>query len=524
MGLKVGTKERDITLYPQNGTIQTSTLDITVPNSNSTWLNLKSQSPHNGTQRSTSASYMLNQSYASISNHTLSKENFEEIQSYDSYLFNQTINKAVNFTVETLINQTVFQIVNHTLQKSVNKSLSALVNFTQNSTTIQKYQLDLNAAWAFFISLFAAQVLNAFFLLRAVVHISKTPSGAYRYLFSEPWSLIMLVTQSMVTASLTMFAVGVSNEDLRLMSSVTILLLWICLLNYLKYFEAVSFLVELLVAITYEVLPFFVVVGTVMVGFTIAYIVVLKKSENTSQYFNGANSTVSDVSYEFVPVIFNLVQISEGRLAYDGLNLSLDYSKTTTAFAECMFIFLTVAITIVCLSALISIMNSTYEKVMENQSALRHRQKMLLCLDEMEMMWDGERRSFEMDMEWIYILSPSSDRRNVDKGLDLWEGKYGHRWSGHLQSMKRELDHRMNSLGDKLEKVLHPDRQGIQKDPSSMQASVAKFGKDSHSSSTLHQPDSRNSDAAAELVNVLHLQLFEDAGRHEKLEYDTWLE
>jgi hypothetical protein len=378
-------------------------------------------------------------------------------------IVNSSVNKVVNFTLVDWVNQTDYKLINFTAFKSVNQSFSTQVNKTQQSNSTAAYHIDMTAAAAFYTSLFVAQALNAFFLLRAMIGVTEAAEHAFAYLFSEPWNLIILLTQSLVTASLSMFAVGVPNEDLRVMSSVTIVLLWFCLLKYLKYFHAVSFLVELLVAIICEVFPFFIVVGNVMVGFTLAYIVILQRPRDPSQYLHSvSNSSVRDVSYEFIPVIFNIVQISEGRLDFSDMDLTDDHSTVISSFAKVLFIFLTITVTIVCLSALISIMNSTYEQVMENQSALRYHQKMLLCLDEMEAMRCSQLAAFERDVEWVYILSPSADRCGMDKGLDVWDGKFGHRWSGHLQSMKRELDSRMTQMSHKLDEATgRGDRDGF---------------------------------------------------------------
>ena len=239
-----------------------------------------------------------------------------------------------------------------------------LVNFTQFSVscvgggTCSKF--DSKQIDHFLLGrIFVCSFINGWFLCKELLVMFSWARGY----FSDMWNWLQLATHSLILASVVCFLVEVDATTQRVLGSCAVLNLHLSFLYFLKSFKSISFLVEMLVQILLDMLPFSVVLFIVLLGVTFAMNILV----------NGLG-IIEDDQYNaekywrFNWALFNVLRIAEGRLDIEDPGLEEEPLEKMFYF---LFVFLLFFISIVSLNALIALMGSTYERVMEKKIAER---------------------------------------------------------------------------------------------------------------------------------------------------------
>ncbi len=178
----------------------------------------------------------------------------------------------------------------------------------------------------------------------------------YNY-FNDFWNIIQLSGFCLGTISFIMFLCNSDVIALRTVTSISVLLLWVNGLFFLKPFKQYGFFVELLEAIIGSIISFLVVCVLLLVGITCFFHVLI-----------GPEKTVSPFD-QFETALLCAFQMAMVN-SFDDSNLDSENMSVTrlayVVWAWVIFVFL-----ICIMNALIALMNSTYECVTEKRVQLR---------------------------------------------------------------------------------------------------------------------------------------------------------
>ena len=178
----------------------------------------------------------------------------------------------------------------------------------------------------------------------------------YNY-FSDFWNIVQLSGFGLGVISFVLFVCEVESIYLRVVASMSVLLLWVNSLFFLKPFKQWGFFVELLEAIIESIISFLAVCFLLLVGIT-CFFHVLMGPDKTIGPFDG-----------FQTALLCALKMAMLNSFDDSILDSENKSVTTLAYivwAWVVFVFL-----ICIMNALIALMNSTYEKVTEKRVQLR---------------------------------------------------------------------------------------------------------------------------------------------------------
>jgi hypothetical protein len=123
---------------------------------------------------------------------------------------------------------------------------------------------------AFFRGMVAALIINGWFTIKEGVSFVSDMSGYVR----DPWNGLQVAAHGLVFASFACYVEGADETTQRVLGSYTVLVLYLSVLHFLKCFKRTSFLIEMLVQILKDMLPFLLILFIVITGVTFAIVVV----------------------------------------------------------------------------------------------------------------------------------------------------------------------------------------------------------------------------------------------------------
>ena len=217
-----------------------------------------------------------------------------------------------------------------------------------------------------------------YFLLREAMQCVScvTDEGLKDYI--EFWNVLQTLSLSLELASFAMFVSESDPVATRLVTTYAVIFLWINLLYFTKAIRQISFLLQILVTIVSDMIPFLCILAVFVMAIALALQVLVGKM------LDPENPDSGEVVFASFGAPLDLVlRMAEGRqdmggsvlemLTKDGIQSNAEgavLSAISCTIYLC-FYFLFFFITIIALNALIALMGSSYEKVMEKKISQR---------------------------------------------------------------------------------------------------------------------------------------------------------
>jgi hypothetical protein len=231
---------------------------------------------------------------------------------------------------------------------------------------------------ASFIGGCVAAGIGAYFLAREVLQCCSCVADDGLKEYFEFWNAVQVCSHSLELISFAMFVSGSDPVSTRIVATYAVFSLWIDLLYFTKAIRQISFLLEILTAIIADMLPFtlimMILIMAVAVALQVLVPVVNPDPAAVDQTFNSSFGLLFGMAF----------RMAEGRQDIAGSPLEdvaaavyerADFGPTaqnTIVYTIYLgFYFLLTVITVVALNALIALMGSSYEKVMEKKISQR---------------------------------------------------------------------------------------------------------------------------------------------------------
>jgi hypothetical protein len=217
-----------------------------------------------------------------------------------------------------------------------------------------------------------------YFLLREAMQCVAcvTDEGLKDYI--EFWNVLQACSLSLELASFAMFVSGSDPVTTRLVTTYAVFCLWINLLYFTKAIRQISFLLEILVTIVKDMIPFLCIMAVFVMAAALALQVLV--GNFPMKMISPEDPDSEEVVFASFGYPLDLVlRMAEGRqdMADSVLEkLTIWANQTSDEGAArngifytiyLCFYFLFFFITIIALNALIALMGSSYEKVVENK-------------------------------------------------------------------------------------------------------------------------------------------------------------
>ncbi len=196
--------------------------------------------------------------------------------------------------------------------------------------------------------------------------------------YIEFWNVLQTCSLSLELASFAMFVSGGDPVATRLVTTYAVFFLWINLLYFTKAIRQISFLLEILVTIVSDMIPFLFIMAVFVMADALALQVLVGKMLDPEDPESG-----EVVFTSFGTPLDLVLRMAEGRQDMGGSVLEMlgkvayqsnDEGAVRSAISCTIYLcfyFLFFFITIIALNALIALMGSSYEKVMEKKISQR---------------------------------------------------------------------------------------------------------------------------------------------------------
>jgi hypothetical protein len=232
---------------------------------------------------------------------------------------------------------------------------------------------------ASFVGGCVAAGIGCYFLTREFLQCCSCVADEGLKEYIEFWNAAQVCSHSLELASFVMFVSGNDPASTRLAATYAVFGLWISLLYFTKAIRQISFLLEILTTILSDMIPFSFVMIVLIMAVTVALQVLT--ADLISRTESGDMQSISS----FGMLLGFALRTAEGRQDVAGSALeqlawsvyeqsdlgpmSMDAFVYTIYFC---FYFLLLVITVVALNALIALMGSSYERVMEKKLSQRY--------------------------------------------------------------------------------------------------------------------------------------------------------
>eukprot|EP00746_Dinoflagellata_sp_MGD_P167671 gnl/MRDRNA2_/MRDRNA2_98495_c0_seq1.p1 gnl/MRDRNA2_/MRDRNA2_98495_c0~~gnl/MRDRNA2_/MRDRNA2_98495_c0_seq1.p1 ORF type:complete len:1525 (+),score=232.33 gnl/MRDRNA2_/MRDRNA2_98495_c0_seq1:92-4576(+) len=216
-------------------------------------------------------------------------------------------------------------------------------------------------------------------------------------------------------------AIEIPPENLELFSiwvGISILLVYSNTLQLLSGFQRTSVLVQILIVIFQDIIPFLAVMLIVVAGFSNFFYFSLKGTsdekfeEDTHQRFGNFGAS-----------LFETMKVG----LFGDLELMLEtlHSNHHYVFIRFMLVFYLIVTLIVMLNALIAIMGDSYSRVADSLHPTMCRQRAKVVVELLEV--DPNRAQIEEDTKWIHVFA---HEHSPDLRGD---------WAGQLNAIRKEI-------------------------------------------------------------------------------------
>jgi hypothetical protein len=229
------------------------------------------------------------------------------------------------------------------------------------------------SARASFIGGCVAAGICAYFLIREVMQCVACVADEGLKDFIEFWNVLQTCSLSLELASFAMFVSGSEPFATRLVTTYAVFSLWINVLYFIKAIRQISFLLEILVTIVSDMVPFLCIMAVFVMADALALQVLVGKmlDPDSGEAVFASFGTPLDL----------VLRMAEGRQDMEGSVLEMlakgvyqsndDVRNAFSCTIYLCFYFLFFFITIIALNALIALMGSSYEKVMAKKISQR---------------------------------------------------------------------------------------------------------------------------------------------------------
>jgi hypothetical protein len=240
---------------------------------------------------------------------------------------------------------------------------------------------------ASFVGGCVAAGIGSYFLTRELLQCFSclVDGGLKDYI--EFWNVVQVCSHTLELTSFGMFVSGSDPISTRLVATYAIFFLWIGLLYFTKAIRQISFLIEILTTIVSDMVPFIFIMMVLIMAVTMALQVLTAdlKSKAESNNENATFSPEDAQSMASFGMLFSFaMRAAEGRQDLAGSALEHlaravyeqpdFWPSAMDAFVYTIYLcfyFLALVITVVALNALIALMGSSYERVMEKKISQR---------------------------------------------------------------------------------------------------------------------------------------------------------
>jgi hypothetical protein len=253
--------------------------------------------------------------------------------------------------------------------------------------TNASYRDEDGAVRASFVGGCVAAGICCYFLARELLQCWSCVADGGLMDYVEFWNVLQLFSHTLELTSFAMFVSGSDPISTRLVATYAVFGLWIGLLYFTKAIRQISFLLEILTTIVKDMIPFTFIMAVLIMAVTVA-LQVLTADLKSKAESNDENSTFSPDDAQSISnfgLLFGFaMRVAEGRQDIAGSALehlakavyeqpdfgpnAMDAFVCTIYFC---FYFLVLVITVVALNALIALMGSSYERVMEKKISER---------------------------------------------------------------------------------------------------------------------------------------------------------
>lgn len=291
------------------------------------------------------------------------------------------------------------------------------------------------------ISVLAVFAFNTIFAAKELV---ESRYGRRTMYFRSLWNIFDVVAIAAVYAYATKALL--TGDSLVHLAVCTTLFLTVKLLSYLRGFSATGWLLSVLEASFRDVRGFLVILSTILVGFSVAFRLLLAET---------GDSSFGSLRRSFLST-FELTVIG----SYDSALLS---ESRYTVLATITFILAVTCVLVVAFNALISILADSYARVQQNATANRRREVASLCVEYMSLLPPWKRRQIEKNTKWFHTLLEIDSDGSLRVQTDDWKGG--------LNALRREMEEQSTSTRQSFENSLRHIKTELDFD-------IAKFKKE----------------------------------------------
>jgi len=258
--------------------------------------------------------------------------------------------------------------------------------------------LVMDALLTLFSLNYLYQDLRSNFLAKSILDDGAT--GVLSKFISKVWNLDFFNVLSLAASSFTLVCAilhFLRQSAIREVAAVTSVLLLLNVLNYVRGFSQLGPLVQNVVKICVDIVPFLVLLFLILAGFTNAFNIM----------FSETSKHQTDFESQQFDTIFNTFMTTFGMMLGD-FNLGDFYSSADRNLMNVLFIIYILLVNIVLLNMLIAIMGDTYARVSADAASEFQCARAQLIVKILNERTPEQLELFQTKFKWIYVLEPAT--------------------------------------------------------------------------------------------------------------------
>jgi len=184
-------------------------------------------------------------------------------------------------------------------------------------------------------------------------------------------------------------------------------------LFFLRGFDKVAWIIHALISIMHDMIPFLIVMFVILLMFALTFWVLHDAVDSAN---------VCDSGMECVDQSFNKIGRSLETIFFAGFfgDFDRDVLEETyhEVFAKILLAVLLLITSVISLNALIAFMGNTFERVLEQKTAVLTRTKALIILEMYCQTSTKRRTQIEEENQWTYITVPKATLDMIDESTN----------------------------------------------------------------------------------------------------------
>ena len=293
----------------------------------------------------------------------------------------------------------------------------------------ERHQAEMDALQS------ANKALRSSWLLRFLYDLL---AATYAHFRNDGWNVLDLLQIAGVGTTLGMhtgFLGLAERHELTVpVASIAVFLMWLKLFAFMRAFERLGALIRMIEVIVADILPFLVILATVMVASAFVFYLLFYRYAREDGV--GPRNIYAREEGEDLVFGWNAALFSQFTLMLGDFSTELLENSPYPRLVKVVFILVMLFVNIVMLNLLIAIMGDSYDKVQENAFLEYRREKARVLMEIEIMMTKKERKREDYFPRWLHVLQPTTTggARSRD------------RWIGRIREIKESVEQQVVNL------------------------------------------------------------------------------